>query len=422
MLRSGICGMIIIYDSNGRKGNTTMKSKKRFGALALALVMLLSGCGQKASGTVSGSAGGSASGAGSGSTGDVSQTAPVDLAQVTDPWLATAGLTGDSVVARIGETEVTAAELLYWLNRNTEVYLAQLGGQVSVLPWDADAGGGTLGDQMKEGALEAAIYYRGLNLLAEREGLTPDSRVAISVDQMYGDMVAQMKSEETVEHMLWAEMLSRELLIYLNESGDLSDQLRERYFGEDSGGYPTDAEVQAWLDEQGIYRAKHILLATIDLDTREPLDEAAVAQKKAKADDILEQLRGAEDPIALFDQLMNEHSEDTGLAANPDGYTTEKGIMVAPFEEAALALKNGEISDIVESDFGYHIILRLPIDPESYRGQLTSQRLKERADQLTKELGMEKTEAYGQIDPGAFWEKLGALQAAVQAEVQAAQG
>ncbi|MCI9655046.1 MAG: hypothetical protein HFF45_03370 [Lawsonibacter sp.] len=399
-----------------------MKSKKRFGALALALVMLLSGCGQKASGTVSGSAGGSASGAGSGSTGDVSQTATVDLAQVTDPWLATAGLTGDSVVARIGETEVTAAELLYWLNRNTEVYLAQLGGQVSVLPWDADAGGGTLGDQMKEGALEAAIYYRGLNLLAEREGLTPDSKVAISVDQMYGDMAAQMKSEETVEHMLWAEMLSRELLIYLNESGDLSDQLRERYFGEDSGGYPTDAEVQAWLDEQGIYRAKHILLATIDLDTREPLDEAAVAQKKAKADDILAQLRGAEDPITLFDQLMNEHSEDTGLAANPEGYTTEKGMMVAPFEEAALALKNGEISDIVESDFGYHIILRLPIDPESYRGQLTSQRLKERADQLTKELGMEKTEAYGQIDPGAFWEKLGALQAAVQAEVQAAQG
>ena len=399
-----------------------MKSKKRFGALALALVMLLSGCGQKAPGAVSGSDTGSVSGAGSGSTGDVSQTAPVDLAQVTDPWLATAGLTGDSVVARIGETEVTAAALLFCHNLNPFVYVARRGGEVSVRPGAAAAGAPTLGDQMKEGALEAAIYYRGLNLLAEREGLTPDSKVAISVDQMYGDMAAQMKSEETVEHMLWAEMLSRELLIYLNESGDLSDQLRERYFGEDSGGYPTDAEVQAWLDEQGIYRAKHILLATIDLDTREPLDEAAVAQKKAKADDILAQLRGAEDPITLFDQLMNEHSEDTGLAANPEGYTTEKGMMVAPFEEAALALKNGEISDIVESDFGYHIILRLPIDPESYRGQLTSQRLKERADQLTKELGVEKTEAYGQIDPGAFWEKLGALQAAVQAEVQAAQG
>ena len=394
-----------------------MKSKKRFGALALALVMLLSGCGQKAPGAVSGSAGGSASGAGSGSTGDVSQTAPMDLAQVTDPWLATAGLTGDSVVARIGETEVTAAELLYWLNRNTEVYLAQLGGQVSVLPWDADAGGGTLGDQMKEGALEAAIYYRGLNLLAEREGLTPDSGVAISVDQMYGDMAAQMKSEETVEHMLWAEMLSRELLIYLNESGDLRDQLRERYFGEDSGGYPTDAEVQAWLDEQGIYRAKHILLATIDLDTREPLDEAAVAQKKAKADDILAQLRGAEDPITLFDQLMNEHSEDTGLAANPEGYTTEKGMMVAPFEEAALALKNGEISDVVESDFGYHIILRLPMDPDDFRSEYTASLLEAKMDQAEASLGLEKTAAFDKLNVGDFWDKLQSLQYAVQIEM-----
>ena len=134
MLRSGICGMITIYDSNGRKGNTTMKSKKRFGALALALVMLLSGCGQKASGTVSGSAGGSASGAGSGSTGDVSQTAPVDLAQVTDPWLATAGLTGDSVVARIGETEVTAAEVPDWLTLNPVLFFPPRGGPLRFRP------------------------------------------------------------------------------------------------------------------------------------------------------------------------------------------------------------------------------------------------------------------------------------------------
>lgn len=387
--------------------------------MVLALVLTsLTGCGQKNPGSASGSGGGSSS-----SSGDSSTVEPVDLSQVTDPWLTTAGISGDTVVAQVGEADITAAELLYWLNRNVEVYLSQFGGQLTELPWDAPTEGGvTLGEQMKDGALEAAVYYRSLNLLAEEEGVTPDTGIAISVDQEFGDMASQLNGEEKVNHMLWAQMLSRELLIYLNESGDLSNQLRERYFGEDSGGYPTDAEVQAWLDEQGIYRAKHILLATIDLDTREPLDEAAVAQKKAKADDILEQLRGAEDPIALFDQLMNEHSEDTGLAANPDGYTTEKGIMVAPFEEAALALKNGEISDIVESDFGYHIILRLPIDPESYRGQLTSQRLKERSDQLTKELGVEKTEAYGQIDPGTFWEKLGSLQTAVQAEVQAAQG
>ena len=64
------------------------------------------------------------------------------------------------------------------------------------------------------------------------------------------------------------------------------------------------------MDEQGIYRAKHILLLTVDMDTREPLDEETIAKKKETAAQLLDQLRAAEDPIALFDQLMNEHSED----------------------------------------------------------------------------------------------------------------
>ena len=58
------------------------------------------------------------------------------------------------------------------------------------------------------------------------------------------------------------------------------------------------------MDEAGFYRAKHILLLTTDPSTREPLDEAAIAQKKEQIDGFLAQLRAAEDPIALFDQLM----------------------------------------------------------------------------------------------------------------------
>ena len=184
-------------------------------------------------------------------------------------------------------------------------------------------------------------------------------------------------------------------------------------------------------DELGVYRAKHILLLTKDMSqtvTNEdgttgyaPLDEATIAEKKALADDLLAQLRAAEDPIALFDQLMNEYSEDTGLESNPDGYTTVKGQMVPAFEETALALKDGEISDVVESDYGYHIILRLPLDPADYRGSLITSRMQERSDQWLADEGVQTTDAYAQIDPPAFREKVESLQAAVYQEVQAAQ-
>lgn len=391
-----------------------MKNRKRLVAFALVLSLTaLSGCGPKPSGSAGS---GSASGSGSGSSDSIT---PMDLSKVTDPALAVAGVAGDEVLVRLGTAEITANDYLYWLQRSISDYLEPFGGQMTTLPWDTEMSDGlTFGQYMLDDALDAAALHCMLRELARQENLTPDPEVATQVDKQYADMVVQAGSDESrVIHTLWTQMLSRELLTTLNENTELFDQLAELYYGENSGHYPTDAEVNAYLDEVGRYKAKHILLATIDLDTREPLDEATVAQKKAQAEDFLAQLRAAEDPIALFDDLMNEHSEDSGLATNPDGYTTAKGEMVAPFEEAALALKAGEISEVVESDFGYHIILRLPLDPDDFRDDCVGSLMEKRIDQEIERLGLEKTAAFDKLNVGDFWDKLQSLQYAVQIEM-----
>ena len=391
-----------------------MKNRKRLVAFALVLSLTtLSGCGPKPSGSAGS---GSASGSGSGSSDSIT---PMDLSQVTDPALAVAGVAGEEVLVKLGTAEITANDYLYWLQRSISDYLEPFGGQMTTLPWDTEMSDGlTFGQYMLDDALDAAALHCMLRELARQENLTPDPEVATQVDKQYADMVVQAGSDESrVIHTLWTQMLSRELLTTLNENTELFDQLAELYYGENSGHYPTDAEVNAYLDEVGRYKAKHILLATIDLDTREPLDEATVAQKKAQAEDFLAQLRAAEDPIALFDDLMNEHSEDSGLATNPDGYTTAKGEMVAPFEEAALALKAGEISEVVESDFGYHIILRLPLDPDDFRDDCVGSLMEKRIDQEIKRLGLEKTAAFDKLNVGDFWDKLQSLQYAVQIEM-----
>ena len=95
-------------------------------------------------------------------------------------------------------------------------------------------------------------------------------------------------------------------------------------------------------------RASHILITV-----PQNADAAAKQQAKTKAEGILKDLKGGKD----FAAAAKENSQDPGSAVNGgDLGFFEQGQMVPPFEQAAFALKPGEMSELVESQFGYHII------------------------------------------------------------------
>jgi len=115
-------------------------------------------------------------------------------------------------------------------------------------------------------------------------------------------------------------------------------------------------------------RASHILINA-------PKDMATADRQNAKdkAQAILDQARKAPNTFA---DLAKKNSQDTGSAPNGgDLDFFPRGAMVKPFEDAAFAMKKGEISDVVESDFGYHIIKltdvkapKLPVFEEARAG------------------------------------------------------
>ena len=114
----------------------------------------------------------------------------------------------------------------------------------------------------------------------------------------------------------------------------------------------TEAEVKAWYDghkdryqqpeERG---ASHILIG---------LEKLGKDKAKAKAEEVF---KAVQKNPASFAELAKKNSDDPGSAEKGGdlGYFG-RGMMVKPFEDATLALKEGEISGIVESDFGFHII------------------------------------------------------------------
>lgn len=110
----------------------------------------------------------------------------------------------------------------------------------------------------------------------------------------------------------------------------------------------TPAELKAFYESE-FATVKHILLIT------ENQDKQAV---KAQAENILKQIKRG----VNFDTLMKQYSQDPGLADYPEGYTFSKGEMTPAFEQAAFALEVGQVSDLVETDYGYHIIKRIPLE------------------------------------------------------------
>jgi len=122
-------------------------------------------------------------------------------------------------------------------------------------------------------------------------------------------------------------------------------------------------------------RASHILLKT------EGKDDAAV---KKQAEDILKQAKAGAD----FGELAKKYSEDEGSAKNGgdlDYFT--RGKMVPEFDAAAFAMQPGQISDVVKSQFGYHIIKVTDKKPGTQRT------LAEMRQQLTDQLAYERAQA-----------------------------
>jgi peptidyl-prolyl cis-trans isomerase D len=158
-------------------------------------------------------------------------------------------------------------------------------------------------------------------------------------------------------------------------------------------GTVAEADVKAYYEQNKARygteeqrRASHILLTAAGSDK-------TVARKKA--DEILAKVRANPGD---FEKLARENSKDSGSAAQGgDLGFFGRGMMVKPFEDVAFKLKEGEISDVVETDFGAHIIRLTAIKPaqakpfeeirvdieRDLKQQQAQKRFAEAADQFT---------------------------------------
>lgn len=225
---------------------------------------------------------------------------------------------------------------------------------------------------------EAALRGQGMS----PAGFEAQLRQDLTIEKLAGALVQSGITARTVSDRLMAlQAQKRDVMEYRIAASayldkvKLADDASKKYYDENAKQFETpeqakaeyvvlsmdaiasqlavtDAEIKSWYDghkaQYGVpeeRRASHILIGS---------EKVGKDKAKAKAEEVLKEIRS--NP-ANFADLAKKNSDDPGSAAKGGGLGYfGRGMMVKPFEDTTFALKEGEISGLVESDYGFHII------------------------------------------------------------------
>ena len=265
--------------------------------------------------------------------------------------------------------------------------------------WSDVLGDTPVPDYIRNEALNAIKFYHTIHMKAIEysAGLSDIQRA--DLEQLRNERVSGYGSEQAFNEYLESTGIDDALYRYFNETNALYENLIEALFGENGSMKASDDVLIKFAQENGHIRATHILLMTVD-DFLQRLPDDEVQRKRELAEYVHGRAIAGDD----FFSLLFEYGEDPGVAVEPYSYDFTSGVMVVEFEKAAFDLKENEISDIVETFYGFHIIMRLPIDPESVRYEHAGHELGRLINDWSKDVEFTLSDEWNSIDVRELYE------------------
>lgn len=264
--------------------------------------------------------------------------------------------------------------------------------------WDIEIAGKKAEDLAKETTLNAIIT----SIIIKDKAKEYDISLTKEEKQVAKD-VAQSFSENKENKILLSKLgfTKKEIEQFMRDE-TLKNKVMEK-MGENYTA--SEDEIRKKMDEQRKYyekvRVKHVVIKTIDEESRLPLPEEKLSQAKALAREILDRALAGEDMA----QLAKQYSEDEVSRDLGGESTFSRGETVEEFEQAIFEGEEGMVyPKIVTSDYAYHIIKieeKIPADEEILRADVL-QRLKtdfaaHEIKDLINTAKVEKTEHYDKI-------------------------
>ena len=234
--------------------------------------------------------------------------------------------------------------------------------------------------EIKKEVLENLINRELLYQESQRKGIKVDET---AINEQVMTLKKRFPSEAEFKSALMKANLSEAAIKAQIKRGLAIQQFIDAHIAQKAT--VSDQEIKTFYESRpGLFkqpeqvRASHILIKV------EPqADESQKATARKRIEEIQQRLQKGED----FAALAQEFSQCPSSAKGGDLGYFRRGQMVKPFEEAAFALKPGEVSDVVETKFGYHLIKVIEKKPET---TIAFEDIKDRLEQYLKKEKVQK--------------------------------
>lgn len=413
-------------------------------ALVLAMALCLTACGNGAAS--SGAANSAAS-----SAEDTNANLPAEALTDVVSYLTDGAYTADSVIATVGDVDVTAAEALYWAayQRYSMTYYYYTNYGYSINMTDDMGDGTTVGEYLLNAGISTALAYATGAQKANETGVTLSDENAAAVEglgttniETYGqdrwdayvdaglinadDFTDEQKADWMQAH---GEVFYKHSLMYYSCTTEvyknvvtnyyLYAALQDSLFGEGGELAPTDATlndyVQSYIADNGVLWGRCILFSTQDC-----ADDDAKAEVKELAQQTYEMLSGlsGDELENAFTEQQSQYDKSGYTAGEVQSYSSSDSL-VDGFYSGLQALQPGQVGITDETTYGYFVLLREADQPDSLLSDAQSNYISSTYDaKITEWMGEYGVSADNttlkDLDVTAFYDKLSGLQTLLQ--------
>lgn len=308
------------------------------------------------------------------------------------------GIRPDAQIMTVNGQKVEAEEYFYWLDSVCEYLNSYVGGNLDFSAQITEEM--TFSQYAKSDAANTITLYQTVRQMAQKHNITLTEEDLAALAAQREQYVAYYGGEEGYALQLQLLGVNEALMNKVEEVPYLYNRMYQNYCDPEGALYPGEDTLQAYADENGYVTAQLLYFPIAGLD------EAALSDMKAQAEDYAKQLAAAADKQATYETLAAQ----LGLTTSAEGLTFCAADVDASLYQPVTALTAGQVSGVIETPGGYYVALRVDTNYGALTEVLFNIYLQEWQDSAKVEYS---DRVYASLDAGAFYAGMDELRMAL---------